>query len=137
VGFLIDTNLWIAVERGRLAIADIHAITRQEPVYLSPVNVAEIRYGIELMTDTAKKQNALNLLRRMRRKPLLRITGETAEVFAVLAAKLRQQGRGADFRIQDLWLASQTVQRDFTLLTSNAKDFRDVPDLKWIEIRIP
>ena len=137
MGFLIDTNLWIAVERGRLAIADIHAITRQEPVYLSPVNVAEIRYGIELMTDAAKKQNALNLLRRMRRKPLLRITGETAEVFAVLAAKLRQQGRGADFRIQDLWLASQTVQRDFTLLTSNAKDFGDVPDLKWLEIRIP
>lgn len=73
MGFLIDTNLWIAVERGRLAIADIHAVTRQEPVYLSPVNVAEIRFGIELMTDPGRKQPALNLLRHMRRKRLLLI----------------------------------------------------------------
>jgi hypothetical protein len=34
VGWLIDTSLWIAVERGALAAADIHAITRQEPIYL-------------------------------------------------------------------------------------------------------
>jgi hypothetical protein len=29
VGWLIDTSIWIAVERGRLGAADIHAITRQ------------------------------------------------------------------------------------------------------------
>lgn len=136
MGFLIDTNLWIAIERGRLAVADIHAITRQEPVYLSPVNVAEIRFGIELMADERRKLAAMQSLRRMRRKPLLRITGETAEVFASLAAKLEKRGRGADFRIQDLWLAAQAVQRDFTVLTSNAKDFSDVPDLKWIEVKV-
>ena len=45
MGWLIDTSIWIAVERGTLAAADIHAITRQDPVYLSPVNVAEIRFG--------------------------------------------------------------------------------------------
>jgi len=55
VGWLIDTSLWIAVERGALAAADIHAITRQEPIYLSPVNLAEIRFGLErLLTSNAK-----------------------------------------------------------------------------------
>ncbi len=29
MGFLIDTSLWIAIERGRLSAADIHAITGQ------------------------------------------------------------------------------------------------------------
>jgi len=120
--FLIDTGLWIAIERGMLAVADIHALTRQQPVYLSPVNVAEFRFGIELMKDEAKRLKAMQTLRRMRRKPLLRITGDTAEVFASLAAKLEKTGRGAEFRIQDLWLAAQAVQRDFTVLTSNAKD---------------
>jgi predicted nucleic acid-binding protein len=71
----------------------------------------------------------------MRRKPLRRITGETAEVFGVLAAKLSNLGRGVDFRIQDLWLASQAVQRDFTLLTANARDFRDIPGLKLIAVK--
>ena len=137
MGFLIDTSLWIAIERGRLSAADIHAITRQEPVYLSPVNVAEVRFGIGLMKSAKQKQRAMTALRRMRRKPLLRITGETAEVFGMIAAKLTQAGRGADFRIQDLWLASQAIQREFTVLTSNAKDFKDVPGLKWVAVKVP
>ena len=134
MGFLIDTNLWIAIERGTLSAADIHAITHQMPVYISPINLAEIRFGIELMTNTKQKLRANATLRRLRRKPLLRITGETAEVFGVLAAKLVQPGRGVDFRIQDLWLAAQAVQGDLTLLTSNAKDFQDVPDLKMVVV---
>jgi predicted nucleic acid-binding protein len=137
VGFLIDTNLWIAVERGKLGAADIHAITRQAPIYLSPINVAEIRYGIDLMADTKQKQRATAMLRRLKRKPLLRITAETADVFGGLAASLAKSGRGAAFRVQDLWLAAQTIQRDFTLLTANAKDFKDVPGLKLVELKIP
>ena len=137
MGFLIDTNLWIAVERGKLSAGDIHAITRQAPVYLSPVNLAEIRFGIELMTDAKSRLRAASTLRRMRRKPLLPITGATAEVFGVLAAKLARRGRGSDFRIQDLWLAAQAVQRDFTLVTANPRDFRDVPDLKLVAVKAP
>jgi len=137
VGFLIDTNLWIAIERGRLSVADIHAITKQVPVYLSPVNLAEIRFGIELMADPKQKQRAIAMLRRLRRKPLLRITGETAEVFGTLAAQLTRAGRGQDFRIQDVWLAAQAIQRGFTLLTANAKDFEDIPGLKLTVLTVP
>lgn len=137
MGFLIDTNLWIAVERGRLKPSDLHAITKQLPVYLSPVNLAEIQFGIDLMSDTKHRQKALQMLRRMRRKPLLRITGETGEVFGSLAAQLQKSGRSSDFRIQDLWLAAQTIQRDFVLLTANVKDFEDIPGLKLEVVKIP
>lgn len=137
MGFLIDTNLWIAVERGKLSAADIHAITKQAPVYLSPVNLAEIRFGIGLMGDGPQRQRAQVLFRRLRRKPLLRITDETAEVFGALAAEMTKAGRGHDFRVQDLWLAAQAVQRNFTLLTANPKDFQDLPGLKFVAIKIP
>ncbi len=137
MGFLIDTNLWIAVERGRIAAADIHAITRQVPIFVSPVNLAELRFGLELMTNPHQKQRAMAMLRKMRRKPLLRINAETGEVFGLLAAQLTQSGRGSDFRIQDLWLASQAVQREFTLLTANSKDFQDIPNLKLISVSAP
>ena len=137
MGFLIDTNLWIAVERGKLSAADIHAITKQAPVYLSPVNLAEIRFGIGLMEDGPQRHRAQVLFRRLRRKPLLRITDETAEVFGALAAEMTKAGRGHEFRVQDLWLAAQTVQRNFTLLTANPKDFQDVPGLKLITVKIP
>lgn len=137
MGWLIDTSLWIAVERGALAAADIHAITRQEPVYLSPVNLAEIRFGLELLRSGPQKQRATAMLHRLRRKPQLRITLETAETFGSLAAQLKKTGRDPHVRVNDLWLAAQAVQRDFRLLTSNAKDFADIPGLRMVVLKPP
>ena len=134
MGWLIDTNIWIAVERGHLAAADIHAITKQAPVYLSPINVAEMQFGLEMLKMGSLKQKAEATIRRLRRKPQLRITTETGEIFGSLSSKLKKTGRAANFRVNDLWLAAQAIQRDFTLLTSNAKDFVDIPGLKLVAI---
>jgi hypothetical protein len=136
VGWLIDTNVWIAVERGALSAADIHAITRQEPVYLSPVNIAEIRFGLELLPP-GQRPRATAMLRRLRRKPQLRITVDTAQTFGILAAKLRKTGRDPHVRVNDLWLAAQAVQRRFRLLTLNAKDFADIPGLQIVVLGRP
>jgi len=134
VGWLIDTNIWISVERGTLAAADVHAITRQEPVYLSPVNIAEIRFGLELLSGL-QKQRTTAMLRRLHRKPQLRITIQTAETFGMLAAKIKKAGRDPHVRVNDLWLAAQAIQRDLRLLTSNARDFADIPGLKVIVLK--
>jgi predicted nucleic acid-binding protein len=136
VGWLVDTNVWVAIERGKIAAADIYAITRQEAVYISPVNIAEMQFGLEMLAAGAARQRAATALRRLRRKPQLRITSETGEVFGILAAKLRKAGRDANFRINDLWLAAQAVQRSFTLLTANPKDFADVPRLKMVTFQL-
>ncbi|HEV3272695.1 MAG TPA: PIN domain-containing protein [Candidatus Methylacidiphilales bacterium] len=137
MGWLIDTSIWIAVERGNLAAADIHAITKQDSIYLSPVNIAEMQFGLEMLKAGAMKQRAAAALRRLRRKPQLRITAETGEIFGGLASKLKKAGRDADFRINDLWIAAQAIQRGFSLLTSNSKDFADIPELKLVAVRIP
>jgi predicted nucleic acid-binding protein len=137
VGWLIDTSLWIAVERGALSAADLHAITRQEPVYLSPVNIAEIQFGLELLRPGTQRQRATAMLRRLHRKPQLRITVDTAEIFGRLAAKLKKTGRDPHVRVNDLWLAAQAVQREFRLLTSNARDFSDIPELRMVVVKLP
>jgi predicted nucleic acid-binding protein len=134
MGWLADTGVWIAVERGRVSAADIHAITGTDVVYLSPVNVAELQFGIERMTDPRRRLRAQTLLKRLQRKPLLRIDAGTGQVFGQLAAALESTGRGADFRAQDIWLAAQAVQRDFALLATNARDFSDVPGLKVVPL---
>lgn len=134
MGWLIDTNLWIAVERGELSAADIAAITGQEPVYLSPINVAEIQFGFALLPAGTQKQRAGAALRRLRRKPQLRITVETAEVFGEIAAKIRRARRDPHVRVNDLWLAAQAIQRNFKLLTANVKDFKDVPGLRMVAL---
>jgi len=55
----------------------------------------------------------------------------------MLAAKLRKSGKDPHVRINDLWLAAQAVQRDFRLLTSNAKDFVDIPGLQMVVLKLP
>lgn len=113
------------------------AITRHEPVFLSPINIAEMQFGLELLRAGPLKQRAAAALRRLKRKPQLRITTETAEVFGALAAKLMKSGRDPKVRINDLWLAAQAIQRNFRMLTSNPADFEDVPGLKMVALRLP
>ena len=40
MGYLIDTCIWIDVERGTLVPADIMSVTGNEHVFLSPVTIA-------------------------------------------------------------------------------------------------
>lgn len=137
MGWLIDTSLWIAVERGTFSAADVHAITRQDPIFLSPVNVAEIVFGLELLRSGPQKERATAMLRRLRRKPQLRMTLATAETFGRLAARIKKAGRDPHVRINDLWLAAQAIERDCRLLTSNARDFRDIPGLQITVVKLP
>ena len=77
------------------------------------------------------------MFRRLRRKPQLRITVETAETFGILAAGLRRAGKDPHVRVNDLWLAAQAIQRDCRLLTSHAKDFADIPGLQMVILKLP
>lgn len=129
MGFLIDTSVWVDVERGTLAPADVAAVTREEPVFISPITIAELKFGAEVSRTEALRQKRLASLTRLIRKPMLRIDGETGEIFGSLTASLKRSGRGHLFRIQDLWIASSAIQHSVSLLTFNVKDFRDIPGL--------
>ena len=130
MGFLIDTCIWIDVEQGCLLPADIVAITGMQPVYLSPITIAELKFGAEVAADQGIRQQRLASLARIRVKPVLRIDETTGEIFGSLAAQLKASGRTHRPRIQDLWLASQAVQHGLTLLTRNIRDFTDIPGLQ-------
>jgi predicted nucleic acid-binding protein len=58
-------------------------------------------------------------------------------MFGILSAKLRKAARDSDVRVNDLWLAAQAIQRDFRLLTSNARDFADIPGLRLLVLTLP
>jgi predicted nucleic acid-binding protein len=132
MGFLIDTCIWIDVEQGVLAPADIASVTGDAQVFLSPVTLAELKFGAEIAKNPDVRQKRLAALRRLQRKPLLLIDAATGITFGELVAALKHRGRGHRQRVQDLWLASQAVQHGFTLLTRNGKDFVDIPGLELV-----
>ena len=132
MGFLIDTCVWIDVERGALAPADVGELTQGEPIFISPVTLAELRFGAEIAPEPGTRQQRLAALRRLERKPLLYIDGATGGIFGSLAAQIRVAGRQHRYRVQDLWLASQALQHSCRLLTRNRHDFEDIPGLSLV-----
>lgn len=133
MGVLIDTCVWVSVATARVTPEDIERVTRAEPVFISPVTLAELRYGAELAADPSIRMQRLAALERLRRRPLLTIGAATADVFGLIAAQLRQSGKIRQ-RIQDLWLASQAIEHGFALATENIRDFADIPGLRVLAV---
>jgi predicted nucleic acid-binding protein len=137
VGVIIDTSIWIEVERGRLAPADVAAITGSEPVYLAPPVLAELEYGVHRARTPDQRQKRAAAVARIRKKPCLVIDAETGLTFGRLAADLDAAGRPSIHRVQDLWLAALAVQHNLKVLTQNQKDFLGIPGLTVLWIKGP
>jgi predicted nucleic acid-binding protein len=130
MGYLIDTCVWIDVERGKIGPADVARITGKEPVFLSPVTIAELQFGVEMAIDPGIRIARQKAVDALKRKSVLRIDEETASIFGRLAGELRKAGRDRAHRAQDLWIAAGAIQLGLTLLTDKGKDFKDIPGLR-------
>ncbi len=73
MGFLIDTSVWIDVERGRMSVQAVVAITGDAPVYVSPVTIAEMKYGAEIAADPDVRARRLAGVRKIEERPVLPI----------------------------------------------------------------
>jgi predicted nucleic acid-binding protein len=132
MGFLIDTCIWVDVERGTISPADVARYTKEEPVYISPVILAELSFGAEMANEERIRQKRLAALSRLRKKPFIVIDEHTGDIFGRLAASVHKSGMDHKYRVQDLWLASQAIQNNLKLLTRNEKDFSDIPGLELV-----
>jgi predicted nucleic acid-binding protein len=132
MGWVIDTCVWVDVERKRLVPNDIERITRGDPVYLSPVTIAELSAGVENTDDENFKAKRHAALARLMRKPCLHVDEDTGLIFGSIAGRLKKEGRAREHRIQDLWIAASAIQHGYKLLTRNEKDFKDIPGLDLV-----
>ena len=132
MGFIVDTCIWVDVERGAIGVADVTRYTGAEPVFISPVTIAELSYGVEMAATDAIRNHRLSALDRLKRKPLLVIDDITGDLFGRICVSLRRKGRHARHRVQDIWLAAQAIQHNYSLLTRNRADFEDIPGLQLV-----
>ncbi|MFN0305172.1 MAG: type II toxin-antitoxin system VapC family toxin [Burkholderiales bacterium] len=133
MGVLIDTCIWVSVTNASLTPDDVERVTGDEPVFISPVTLAELRFGAELASDAATKVQRLAALERLKRKPSLPIGVATGDIFGLVAAQLRKSGKIRQ-RVQDLWLASQAIEHGFALATDNIRDFAGIPGLRVLAV---
>ncbi len=127
MGVIIDSSIWVDVERGRLSPADVAAYTGDEPVYVAPPILAELEYGVHRAKSSAQRHKRASALARIRRKPCLNVDAETGITFGRLAADLDAGGKPHGHRIHDVWIAALAIQHNLKVLTQNLKDFSGIP----------
>ncbi|HMO50741.1 MAG TPA: PIN domain-containing protein [Kiritimatiellia bacterium] len=134
MGVILDTSIWVDVERGRLTPRDVASLTHNEPVYLVPPIVAELEYGIHRAATDAQRTRRAAALARIRRKPCLIIDRDTAEIFGRISASLDSQGKPATYRTHDIWIAAAAIQHRLSVLTRNRSDFEGIPGMLLLSI---
>lgn len=135
MGVIVDTSIWVNVERRRLTHTQVAARVGNEPVFLSPPVAAELEYGVARAQTDAQRNKRMSALAKIKKKPCLIIDQETGAIFGRIAAKVDNGGRPHTHRVNDLWIAALAIQHGFKVLTENPADFRDVPGLTVLAIR--
>lgn len=131
---MVDTSVWVSVERGALTHTRVADLVDNDAVYLAPPVLAELEYGVRRASTEAQRNRRISALDRIRKKPCLLIDKDTGETFGRIAAGLDTAGRPAAHRVNDLWIAAVALQNGFRVLTENPGDFRDIPGLDVVAV---
>ena len=130
---LIDTSVFISLERQGQSIGTVAGATVDEPVALAAITASELLVGVK---------RAQSPRQRMRREafveaileaiPVLPIDLVVARVHAEIWSQLRDEGHSIG--AHDMLIAATAVAHGYAVLTDNVREFRRVPGL---EVRQP
>ena len=103
-----------------------------EELFISTVNIAEVRFGISIAKDAAKREDLLQWLNTTL-IPLF--AGRILQIDEAILLRWRillEAGRkaGRTFPQPDLFLAATALEHNLTLVTRNTKDFTGIEGLK-------
>ena len=132
MGVILDTCVWIEIEREKLTFDDVDRLTWGLPVYLAPPVLAELEYVCYRTKTDTQRIRYKNAIKLIKQNPCLPIDVNTAKIFARLSAKLDSVGKPATHRTHDIWIAALAIQYDFAVLTLNMKDFQGIPDVRLL-----
>jgi predicted nucleic acid-binding protein len=129
LSFLLDTNVISESARPRpdTGVMDWLDTTDEEQLFLSVVSLAELRHGIERLSD-GKRKAALDVWLTEQLAPrfegrLLHVDAETADQWGRVVA--RGQAAGRPMGAMDAFIAAHARQHDLVLVTRNITDFAD------------
>jgi tRNA(fMet)-specific endonuclease VapC len=129
MGVIFDTSEIINFERKAGSIEEMISSRRSEPCAISVVTVAELLHGIERADSQARKLSRQAFVERaIGFFPVIPFDTAIARIYARLWASLATQGLVVG--THDLIIASTALSLDYTIITSNMRDFGKIEGLK-------
>ena len=129
-GWLLDTNVLSELRRPKPDHKVVAFIAAQplELLYVSAVTLAEIRFGIEVVTDATKRAELndwlAHKLRPMFEQRVLPVTEEIMFKWRLLVEDGRKAGY--TFSQPDLIIAAAALCHGLTVVTRNVRDYEQV-----------
>jgi tRNA(fMet)-specific endonuclease VapC len=135
VGYLPDTNVWIAVLRANHpgVTARMSAPERRNDTFLCSIVQAELYYGAYRSAAPTKNLALLSALFPL--FPSLPFDDKSADVYGKIRADLERIGKVIG--PHDLMIAAIALANDLTLVTHNVSEFSRVPGLKIEDWQTP
>lgn len=125
MNYLVDANVLSEATRPEPAAAVLDWLRRHEAdLVVTPIVLGEIEYGIRLMPAGRKRTRLLQWFAQgVKRLRVLDLDAETGTTWAMLLARLKQQGRAMP--VKDSLIAASAIQHRLTIATRNQNDFRN------------
>jgi predicted nucleic acid-binding protein len=126
-GWLLDTNVISELRRPRPNANVIAFVSSRvlEDLYVSTVTMAEIRYGVELVTDPVRRGELDEWLANRIRPMFLERVLPVCEDVLVRWRLLVEAGRkaGSTFSLPDLLIGATALHHGLIVVTRNTKEY--------------
>lgn len=129
---LLDTDICIAIMRGRPGQARERLVTCRDPVVISPIVLFELIVGVEKSADPAFEAARLKTFL----THFTVITFDSSDALSAARVRARLERRGQRIGAYDTLLAGQALARSLILVTGNRGEFGRVDGLvveSWLE----
>lgn len=131
MGLIIDTNVLVDAENGRIDLNALPALIHYGEAYIAAITVSELLVGVHMAKSASVRiQRSAFVESIIAALPVLEFNENVARTYADLHAHFLKPRSKSAGNTHDLQIAATAITHGFVVLTSNAKDFNTIPGLK-------
>ena len=133
MGLVIDTNVLIDAENGRVNLNDLD-FSDYGDAFIAAITVSELLTGVHLAkTPDSRIQRSAFVEGIIAHIPVLAFNEEVARCYGELYAHFLKSRARANANVHDLQIAATCIAYGCSLLTNNVADYKKVPGLNIVQ----
>jgi predicted nucleic acid-binding protein len=134
MGIVIDTNVFIDAENGRLDLNRLDVHSEYGDAYIAAITISELLTGVHLAkTVEVRVQRSAFVEGIIAKIPVLEFNEVVARCYGELYAHFLKPRAKDVFSVHDLQIAATCIAHGYSVLTRDTTDYKKVPGLNVVQ----